>query len=236
MKRLVGEPVTVSADIIADGHDVLAAELLWAAEDEVDWHRVAMMDRRRTIAGKRASCRQRIGRHRFTVQAWWDAWGTFRHDLSAKFAAVQNVTLEIEEGRRMIKAAVARAPTCQSGALPAIAKRMQSLDAAAQVALLLAEDTAAAMHALDDRPFARRTCSGGALDAERPQAGFASWYEMFPRSATGRSGAARHVHRCDRAAAGDPRHGLRRAVFPADPSDRHDQPQGPQQRAARGAG
>ena len=40
----------------------------------------------------------RIGRHRFTVQAWWDAWGTFRHDLSAKHAAGQTVTLEIEEG------------------------------------------------------------------------------------------------------------------------------------------
>ena len=59
VKRLVGESVTVSADIIADGHDVLAAELLWAADDEADWHRVAMqLGRRRTIAGKRASCRR----------------------------------------------------------------------------------------------------------------------------------------------------------------------------------
>ena len=84
----------------------------------------------------------------------------------------------------MIKAAVARAPTCQRGALPAIAERMQSLDAAAQVALLLAEDTAAAMHALDDRPFAAEHAPAVRLDADRPQAGFASWYEMFPRSAT----------------------------------------------------
>ena len=84
----------------------------------------------------------------------------------------------------MIKAAVARAPTCQRGGLPAIAERLQSLDAAAQVALLLAEDTAAAMHALDDRPFAAEHAPAVRLDAERPQAGFASWYEMFPRSAT----------------------------------------------------
>ena len=34
VKRLVGERVAVSADIIADGHEVLAAELLWAADDE----------------------------------------------------------------------------------------------------------------------------------------------------------------------------------------------------------
>ena len=68
--------------------------------------------------------------------------------------------------------------------MPAIAERLQSLDAAAQVALLLAEDTAAAMHALDDRPFAAEHAPAVRLDAERPQAGFASWYEMFPRSAT----------------------------------------------------
>ena len=83
---LVGEPVTVSADIIADGHDVLAAELLWAADDEADWHRVAM--RLEPTANDRWEASfvpARIGRHRFTVQAWWDAWGTFRHDLSAKY-------------------------------------------------------------------------------------------------------------------------------------------------------
>ena len=127
----------------------------------------------------------RIGRHRFTVQAWWDAWETFRHDLSAKFAAGQTVTLEIEEGLRMIKAAVARAPTCAEWRhCPRSPNALQSLDAAAQVALLLAEDTAAAMHALDDRPFAAEHAPAVRLDAERPQAGFASWYEMFPRSAT----------------------------------------------------
>ena len=43
--------------------------------------------------------------------------------------------------------------------------------------------------------------------------------------------AARHVPRRDRAVAAHPRHGLRRAVFPADPSDRAHPSQGPQQLA-----
>src|SRR5262249_50058522 len=42
VKRLVGETITVSADIIADGHDVLAAALLWRAGDETEWRRVPM--------------------------------------------------------------------------------------------------------------------------------------------------------------------------------------------------
>ena len=42
VKRVVGEDITVTADIVTDGHDVLAAELLWRPADEAGWHRVPM--------------------------------------------------------------------------------------------------------------------------------------------------------------------------------------------------
>ena len=120
VKRVVGESVTVSADIFADGHDVLAAELLWSAADEAGWHRVAM----RLVENDRWEASftpDRIGRYRVTIEAWWDAWGTFRHDLSAKHAAGQVVTLELEEGRQMLAAAIARLPEPKRGALSDIA-------------------------------------------------------------------------------------------------------------------
>jgi starch synthase (maltosyl-transferring) len=179
VKRLVGDSVTVSADIIADGHDVLAAELQWRADDEADWHRVAMQP----VVNDRWEASfvpARTGRHRFTVEAWWDAWGTFRHDLSAKHAAGQNVTLEIEEGCRMI-AMANHADT---------AARVRALDAGQQIALLLGAELEQAMQAADQRPFAARHAHAIPLDVDRPQAGFASWYEMFPRSAT--NDPARH--------------------------------------------
>ena len=188
VKRLVGDRITVSAYIIGDGHDVLAAELLWAADDDAEAQRVPL----RLVNNDRWAAQfvpARVGRHRFSVRAWWDAWGTFRHDLSAKHAAGQSVTLELEEGRQLIQAAVARASGCTRGALPTIADRLASLDAGSQVALLLADDTAAAMRVVDDRPFLVELARI-ALDVQRPQAGFASWYEMFPRSAT--SDPARH--------------------------------------------
>jgi starch synthase (maltosyl-transferring) len=183
VKRVVGDAITVRADIIVDGHDVLAAELLWAADDEAGWHRVPM----RLVVNDRweaAFVPSRIGRHRYTVEAWWDGWGTFRHDLHAKHAAGQNVTLEIIEGRQMIEVAIGRAPVCSAGALSSVLDRLKSVDAAAQVELLLAEGTAASMRAMDDRPLATRHEPALVLDVDRPHARFASWYEMFPRSAT----------------------------------------------------
>ena len=55
-KRIIGELVTVEADVFTDGHDILVVELLWRAADEKEWRRVAMQLLEITIAGKRKSC------------------------------------------------------------------------------------------------------------------------------------------------------------------------------------
>src|SRR5262249_26011198 len=41
-KTVVGTDFTVSADVFGDGHDVLAADVLWRAADETTWQRVPM--------------------------------------------------------------------------------------------------------------------------------------------------------------------------------------------------
>ena len=70
------------------------------------------------------------------------------------------------------------------------------------------------------------------LEAERTGAGFASWYELFPRSPDRRSGAARHLRRRDRAACRDIREmGFDVLYFPPIHPIGSDQPQGPQQHA-----
>jgi len=61
-----------------------------------------------------------------------------------------------------------------------------------------------------------------AVEIERPQAEFASWYELFPRRS-----ARRRRHQGQARAS---RTWLRRLYFPADPSDSARQPQGSQQR------
>jgi starch synthase (maltosyl-transferring) len=183
VKRLVGDIVTVSADIFIDGHDIISAELLWNTVDEAGWHRVPMtlVENDRWEASFTPS---RIGRYRFTVEAWWDAWATFRHDIHAKHAAGQTVTLEIEEGRRLLVDAAKRAPPKARIILADVLGRLPSLGGDAQVQRLLASEAAEAMRASDDRPFTVQHVPPVQLDVDRPQAAFASWYELFPRSAT----------------------------------------------------
>ena len=183
VKRVVGEAVTVSADIVADGHEVLAASLLWRAADDPVWQRVPMLlvDNDRWSADFTPA---RIGPYRYTVEAWWDVWGTFRHDLHAKHAAGVPVALEQEEGRRMIEEAAQRAEGAQRQALLTVLEQMETADDEARVAVLLSDAARAAMQAVDPQDFLTRHAPPLAVDVDRPQAAFASWYELFPRSVT----------------------------------------------------
>ncbi|MBV9250013.1 MAG: alpha-1,4-glucan--maltose-1-phosphate maltosyltransferase [Acetobacteraceae bacterium] len=184
VKRVIGDTVTVSADIIADGHEILAAALLWRAADETTWQRVPMQP---TINDRweASFAPARIGPHYYTVEAWWDVWATFRHDLHAKHAAGQVVSLEIEEGRQMIQAALARSDSEQREALQRVLDALAAAEGDdSKVEILLATSTADAVEAVDDRPFVTQYTPHLRLDADRPQAAFASWYELFPRSAT----------------------------------------------------
>src|SRR6516164_5518922 len=42
VKRIVGEPIEVSADVVRDGHDVLATQFIWRRERERSWLRMPM--------------------------------------------------------------------------------------------------------------------------------------------------------------------------------------------------
>jgi starch synthase (maltosyl-transferring) len=163
-KTIVGREFSVSADVFADGHDSLAADLLWRPADVVEWQRIPMTQ----LPNDRWEVRlrpERIGLYRFAVEAWRDEWGTFVHDLHAKMAAGQDVKLEILEGRQLIRAA----------GISGFA------DAGADV--LLSDETKAAMKHADRRPFAARSIIHS-VRVDRPAAEFASWYELFPRSVT----------------------------------------------------
>ncbi|MFO1080322.1 MAG: alpha-1,4-glucan--maltose-1-phosphate maltosyltransferase [Reyranellaceae bacterium] len=172
VKRLIGRPVVVEADIFADGHDVLAADLLWRAADEKDWQRVPMT----ALVNDRWTAwftPRRIGRHLFAVEAWRDEYASLCHALEVKQRAGVDVAVEIADARahlERVEASDLLARLAEAGSDPAQA-----------VELLTAPETRRRVAASDDRGFACRH-DAIPLDVERPQAEFASWYELFPRS------------------------------------------------------
>jgi starch synthase (maltosyl-transferring) len=179
-KRVVGDIVEVSADLVADGHDRLAAAVLWRPEDEANWREAPMaLDVNDRWIGSFPLSQP--GRHLFTVLAWKDRFSSFAEELENKHAAEVPITLELEEGRLLIAEIAAR----PSGAgLRRLSKQLAGADAEAQLRLLLAPETAALVAAAQVRPHAVRHPTEFAVLAERRAAVFAAWYELFPRSQT----------------------------------------------------
>ena len=101
VKRVAGEPVDVWVDIFRDGHAVLAAELLWRAEDAQKWSRNPLKFYQNDRWGG-SFTPDKPGRYRYAIEAWTDAFGSWRRDFLTKRGAGQDVTLEALEGRQIL--------------------------------------------------------------------------------------------------------------------------------------
>lgn len=170
VRRVVGQPVEIEADIFADGHDLLAADLLWREAGQSEWRRTAMTplgnDRWRGCFLPR-----RIGRHVFTLEAWRDEFGSLSHALEVRHRAGLAIGVDIDDAMACLRR-LGLEDALPSTARPDEAETVQRLTAPElrRVAAARADRTRAARH------------PEIALEVERPQAACASWYELFPRS------------------------------------------------------
>ena len=217
----------VEADIFGDGHEQLAADLQWRPLDQPGWVSASMtaLENDRWRADFPLG---RLGRYEFVVEAWLDRFGGFRRDYAKKRDAGVAQPVDAEEGAELVRRACKRASGELKSGLKDVLARLKGADEAQSGRILLEPGLAELMRAADDRPFRLRS-PAQFVDAERLQARYASWYELFPRSQT--DDPTRHgtFDGRDRAAAARAGHGLRRALLPADPPHRRQEPQGPQQ-------
>ncbi|HLH11699.1 MAG TPA: alpha-1,4-glucan--maltose-1-phosphate maltosyltransferase [Methylovirgula sp.] len=180
-KRLSGEPVVAEADIFADGHSVIDADLLWKAGDEPEWQRVPMR-LRENDRWRAAFTPGRIGPFSFTIEAWIDDFGGLRHDIDVKRQAGADFSLEVEEAKNLVASAAAEAP--DDSPVRDVHNRLARANAENAVDLILAPEAASAMRQAGARSSLTRHPAAIPVEVERPQAGFAAWYELFPRSAS----------------------------------------------------
>ena len=184
IKRTVGEDVIVGADIFTDGHDKLAAALLYRRAGESSWRQAPMqpLGNDRWQAGFPVEA---IGRYEYTVEGWIDRFGSWRHELSKKFGAGQDVKSELLEGAALVRETIDRAgDAADRKNLEEIAATLgdESVPQAERVPQALAVAVEETMARYADREAATRYGRDLPVVVERERARFAAWYEMFPRS------------------------------------------------------
>jgi starch synthase (maltosyl-transferring) len=184
IKRAAGEEVTVTADIYADGHDVLAAVLLYRRSGEKEWREVPMhaLGNDRWQAAFRV---EELGRYDYTVEGWVDRFGSWRQEISKKFGAGLDLASELLEGAGLVREAAARTGAGDAHLLEETAAALadDTVEQPQRVARALAVPLEEAMSRLADRSLATRYNRVLQVRVDRERARFGAWYEMFPRSA-----------------------------------------------------
>ena len=184
IKRVVDEEVTVEADIVVDGHDVLAARLLHKRGDGAEWREVRM----EPLGADRFRGTFRVnetGRHAYTVAAWIDRWETWRRGTLRKAKAGQDVRVERQSGQALLLAAAKKAP---SGVRPFLEERAAALVRGdlghVELEDLLDGELSRVMAEHGPRPFLSVYARELSVVVDRAKARYATWYELFPRSAS----------------------------------------------------
>jgi starch synthase (maltosyl-transferring) len=182
IKLIVGEPVPVEADVFADGHEKLAAQILVRAEGDAAWqsHPLTALPNDVWTGEVRFD---RIGRHELVIEAWIDVWGGFVRDLARKLEAGVDLALDVREGRALVEAAALQAPRAAAKALAAALAELDKAETGRAAGLLLSPALTAAMAQADGHAFSTRSFVQPVV-VDRPSALFSSWYEIFPRSQT----------------------------------------------------
>jgi starch synthase (maltosyl-transferring) len=187
IKRTVGDTVSVTVDMFADGHDAIDGVLQFrrVGPHESPWAEVPLSPLGDDRWGAAFTVTD-IGEYEYTVEGWIDRFESWLHGLVAKKAAGQDVSSELLEGAELIEghradvAGILRSPRPQ-------AERV----AAANDPQLRAD-----MRAGADRRAASRYARTLRVTVDPVRARFGAWYEMFPRSCTpdpARSGTFREA-------------------------------------------
>jgi starch synthase (maltosyl-transferring) len=194
-KRVVGEPVTVEADIFTDGHDALAAALLYRRESDSHWSETPMesLDNDRWRATFEVT---EIGAYLYTLQAWVDCFGSWRQGLVKKLQADQDVAIDLLIGAGLVEATANRAPPGDKKQLRNFISILRSKQPDARETALLPE-LAALMAKYSDRRWAVTYEKELRVNVDREKARFSTWYEMFPRSCASEPGVHGTLRDCE---------------------------------------
>ena len=197
IKRIIGEDLTVEADIFKDGHDVVAAILKWRVLGKRAWRETPMNfvdnDRWRGVC---TLYEQDI--HEYTVEAWTDRFRSWQAEFTKKFeAGISDLQSEALEGAALVEGASRRARD------RADRKRLQefsqqiSTGANSEIhAIAQSGELEVLMATYPDRSASTQYDPPPRVVVDRPVALIAAWYEFFPRSAEGRGDRGSTFRQC----------------------------------------
>lgn len=181
-RRAADEVIRIEADIFADGHDKLAAILLYRRAGEDTWRTLPMEFVVNDIwqASFKAD---ELGIYEFTVQAWIDRYRTWHSQMMIKYDNDQDVAVELLEGADIILKSAGLAAHDDAERLRQKAATLQDEGISAADRVRVVDQELSYLMTLNpNRTYLTRYRNILEVRIEPARARFSTWYEMFPRS------------------------------------------------------
>ena len=184
----VGEHVRIEATVFREGHDAVAASVLWRNPKG----KAADLNRLHPLGGGTDRWRTEVvptspGLWSFQVEAWSDPLSTWYHAIEVKTDAGQSadeLANDLETGARLLER-VAEQVKPKSDAKLALAAAKDLRNTTVDVPLRITRALSREVRALAHRFPIRELVTSSAVHeiwVDRQRATYGAWYEFFPRS------------------------------------------------------
>ncbi|MEO5673979.1 MAG: alpha-1,4-glucan--maltose-1-phosphate maltosyltransferase [Chitinophagales bacterium] len=184
IKRVEGEVVNVEADVFTDGHDLVAASVLFRHESEKKWQSSLMLD----MGGhhKAGSFKaEQQGFYYYTIQAWVDHALSWKHNFKRRLEGKEKLDVELLAGVQHLKRIRSLANKNEAEEIDELIRLFKSnkhYDEAIEAATGHKVEKWMLKYP-DNKIFTQYPELRCYVD--RGKARFSTWYELFPRSASG---------------------------------------------------
>lgn len=197
IKRVVNEIVNVNAHILADGHDVLGASILFKHKKDKKWQETRM----HLIVNdewQAAFNVEKQGFYSYKVEAWVDYALNWQHGIERKIDDNQHVKSELLEGIVFLKKIKNKTEQNNSFYLEHLINIFAD---EAHYNEAITEATSERLHHIffnhPEKTLAN-TSNEFEVYVDRKKARFSTWYEFFPRSASEQEGVHGTLKDCEK--------------------------------------
>lgn len=183
IKRIVNEIVKVDAHILCDGHDVLAATVLYKHEKDKKWNE-ALMYHLNNDEWQTSFTVEKQGYYTYKVEAWVDYALTWQHGIIRKIDDNQHVKSELLEGVDYLNFCAKSATTSEKKYLKNLIDLFKNEEFYHQAISEAKSNTLKEIFVKYPAKFLANSSQDFKIYVDRKKALFSTWYEFFPRSAS----------------------------------------------------
>ena len=197
IKRVVGELIHVTADVLGDGHDVIDAEICYKSEHDKIWQ-TERLEHQGNDRYAATFVVEQQGFYEYKVRGWVDHALNWQHGTEAKLKDGQYIKSELLDGVQYLDAVVKKLDEDGKRYVKMLKELFQDenrYDEACNYAV--SHDLHRIFKDHPERKFAHESKTLKVY-VDREKARFSTWYEFFPRSASEQPGNHGTFKDCER--------------------------------------